>query len=75
MADPSVNGRYRTAGQRRRTSARRFELYNTFWDEGTARGLTPTAALVWLALYRHARPDRTVRVSLSRLAEMVGRTG
>jgi DNA-binding Lrp family transcriptional regulator len=44
---------------------------NAFWDR-TARALSPTDALVWLALYRHARPDRTACVSFGRLAEMVG---
>jgi predicted transcriptional regulator len=44
---------------------------NAFWDR-TARGLPQTDALVWLALYRHARPDRTACVSFSKLAEMVG---
>jgi hypothetical protein len=71
MADPSLNGRYGTA-RRRRTAARRFELLNAFWDEGTARTLPRTAALIWLALWRHARPDRTVRLSFGKLAWMVG---
>jgi DNA-binding MarR family transcriptional regulator len=53
--------------------ARRFELLNAFWDR-TARALPQTDALVWLALYRHARPDRTACVSFGRLAEMVGVT-
>jgi hypothetical protein len=71
MADPSVNGRPGTA-RWRRTSARRFELYNAFWDKGTARTLSRTDALVWLALWRHARPDRTVRLSFGKLAWTVG---
>ncbi len=72
MADPSVNGRSRTATRRRRVVARRFELVNAFWDEGTARTLSRTDALVWLALWRHARPDRTVCLSFGTLAGMVG---
>jgi predicted transcriptional regulator len=44
---------------------------NAFWDR-TARALPQTEALVWLALYRHARPDRSACVSFGRLAEMVG---
>jgi hypothetical protein len=72
MAGPSLNGPPRATVQKRRTSALRFELLNAFWDEGTARSLTRTDALVWLALYRHARPDRSVCLSFGKLAEMVG---
>jgi DNA-binding MarR family transcriptional regulator len=69
---PSVNGPVRTKAQKRRTSARRFELLNAFWDLGTARALSRTDALVWLALYRHARPDRTISISFRQVAEMLG---
>jgi hypothetical protein len=70
MDEPSPNGPPRTATQRR--TARRFEVLNAFWDEGTARTLTRTEALVWLALYRHARPDRSVCVSHKTVSDMLG---
>ena len=72
MHRPNLNGPPRTAAQRRRVSARRFELVNAFWDEGTARSLFRTDALIWLALWRHARPDRTVCLSFGKVAAMVG---
>jgi len=70
-AGPSSDGSPGTPPRRRRGSAPRFELLNAFWDR-TAKALPRTDALVWLALYRHARPDRTACVSFGRLAEMVG---
>jgi CRP-like cAMP-binding protein len=72
MARPSVNGPLRTTAQKRRGSARRFELLNAFWDEGSVRNLSRLDALVWLALYRHARPDRTVSISFGQVAGMLG---
>jgi hypothetical protein len=72
MNEPSRNGRSGMTTQSRKVSARRFELLNAFWDEGTARTLTRTEAMVWLALYRHARPDRSVCVSHQTLAKMIG---
>jgi hypothetical protein len=72
MNEPSRNGRSGTTTQSRKVSARRFELPNAFWDEGTARTLTRTEALVWVALYRHARPDRSVCVSHQTRAKMIG---
>ena len=44
--------------------------FNRFVDE-TQRGLEPTAALLWLTLFRHAR-DGVAKVSQSRLAEQLG---
>jgi hypothetical protein len=72
MSEPILNGPPRTTSQRRKASAQRFELLNAFWDKGTARTLTRTEALVWLALYRHARPDRSVCASHQTIANMIG---
>jgi hypothetical protein len=71
MVQPNPNGQLRTAAQRRRASARRFELLNAFWDQGTAGDLFRTDALVWLALWQHARPDRTVCISFGTVAKML----
>jgi hypothetical protein len=51
----------------------RFAMLNAFFDEGrSAAGLTLPAALVWLALYRHADPQGRVKVSGTRLQDMTG---
>jgi predicted transcriptional regulator len=66
MTDASGTPRRKTT---RRTSARRFELINAFVDRGMVADLSPRDALVWVVLFRHAQPDRNVRVSAGRLAE------
>jgi hypothetical protein len=70
MMKSNWDGRPRTATEGRGLG--RFELFNAFWDMGTVKSLTRTEAMVWLALWRHARPDRTVQLSFRKVAEMVG---
>jgi hypothetical protein len=71
MSGPSLNNRPGSHIKPRGTSAQRFELYNAFWDRSTAGNLTRIDALTWFALYRHARPDRTVCISFGKLAQML----
>jgi hypothetical protein len=55
---------------RRTASKLRFEALNTFIDHGLAEaGLTPGTALVWLTLFRFAKPDGTATISIDRIAE------
>jgi hypothetical protein len=68
---PSVNGPVRTPAQKRRASARRFEILNAFCRR-TSRTLGLAESKTWFHLYQHARPDRTVRVSVNKLAEEMG---
>jgi CRP-like cAMP-binding protein len=68
MADMDHGVRQKTT---RGASARRFVLFNAFVDQ-TMTSLSHMDALIWVVLYRHARPDRSVCVSAGRLAEMAG---
>jgi hypothetical protein len=47
-------------------------MFNAFVDRGTMTALSRLDTHVWVAMFRHARPDRTVRVSAGRLAETLG---
>jgi hypothetical protein len=57
------------AGKRR--SAGRFEALNSFVDL-TLRGLDPTAAVVWLILYRDTKPNGLACTSQSDLSRRAG---
>jgi hypothetical protein len=65
-----TNSRGRKATRRPFTA--RFRLLNAFVDRGAIGSLRHMDALVWVVLYRHARPDRTVRLSAGRLAATFG---
>jgi Fe2+ or Zn2+ uptake regulation protein len=63
-------------GEPRRRSKLRFQLLNLFVDCGISEAkLTPSAVAVWLVLYRHAREDRTVSVTVEEIerASSLGR--
>jgi hypothetical protein len=43
----------------------RFETLNTFFDRGTSEAeLSPAAGYVWVAIWRHARPDGRAEISV-----------
>lgn len=50
----------------------RFAPLNALVDGGHLAKLTPRELKVWIALYRHAKPDGTVTVSGTRLGELAG---
>lgn len=58
--------------KQRRKAQTRFQTVNRFVDE-TMRDLNPTAALVWLVLWRDERKG-TASASLADLAERTGRS-
>ena len=60
------------AAKKRRGTKSRFQKYNRFVDE-TMRSVSPTAGLVWFALWRDERND-SVSASYSSLAERTGRS-
>jgi hypothetical protein len=57
----------------RRRSGGRFEILNTFVDE-SLRQLHPTAAVVWLVLFRDTKPDGLARTGQTDLARRTGRS-
>jgi hypothetical protein len=65
MIDGPTDARPKTT---RRAFAMRFRILNAFVDRGTMASLGRTDIQVWMAMFRHAKPDRTVRISAGRLA-------
>jgi hypothetical protein len=50
----------------KRRSVLRFEILNSFVDEGMAR-LSPHEATVWIVLYRDTKPDGSARTQGHRI--------
>ena len=55
----------------KRRSRLRFEMLNAFVDEGL-RGLAPSEAVVWLILYRDAKPSGLARTAIDDIAQRGG---
>lgn len=53
------------------TVRRRWRLFNAFVDGGTA-DLKSADVLVWMALFRHAKPDGAVSLSRGRMVAITG---
>jgi DNA-binding MarR family transcriptional regulator len=58
---------------KRGKAADRFGCLNQFVDL-TLREIDPTAATVWLVLFRDTKPDGTARTSQADIARRIGRT-
>jgi len=58
-------------GRRKEAARRRWALLNAFVDEGMA-GLELSDAVVWLALFRHARADGVATVARMAIVRATG---
>ena len=75
-AGPPPAGRRAAGPKPKRKPGRdggRFGVLNRFVDV-TLRGIGPTAAAVWLVLFRDTKPDGLARTSQADLARRVGRS-